>query len=156
MAFRIEVDTGDLERLATEAGKKSARAVLLELKGRYQASFNKRVWDWPRETARGGSFRRDGTRTKGKVVGSPRNIIDKGELRKSLRFTFIDAFTAEYRWTASYATAVHQGARLRNGTLLPARPWTGAVRGTTPRPGIDVYPMADRLARVWLQTLEAS
>lgn len=156
MAFRIEVDTGDLERLALRAGEAAARAVLLELKGQYQAAFNKVVWDWPGDTVRGRSFTRAGRRTAGKVVGSPRNIVDTGRLRNALLFRFIDGFTAEYRWTSQYATAVHQGARLRNGTLLPARPWTGAVRGTTPRAGIDVYPMADRLARVWLQTLQAS
>jgi hypothetical protein len=51
----------------------------------------------------------------------------------------------EARWSADYATAVHEGARLRNGTILPARPWTDAVRGTVQASGIKPYPLGDRL-----------
>lgn len=153
MGFTVEVDTGDLEQRAVLAGQTAARAVLTELKSRYDAALNAPVWEWPRDTQRGRSFRRNGQRTAGKTVGSPRNIVDTGRLRRALLFRFINAFVAEYRWTSQYAAAVHEGARLRNGTLLPARPWTGAVRGTQPRQGIPVYPLAERLARVWLASL---
>lgn len=156
MSFKVTVDTGDLEAQATAAGRIAARAVLTELKGRYDAAFNPAVWNWPRETQRGGSFRRDGTRTAGVTVSSPRNIIDSEQLRDSLEVRFINAFVAEYRWTAQGAAAVHQGARLRSGTLLPARPWTAAVRGTQPRQGIPVYPLAERFARRWLASLQGN
>ncbi|NEQ65118.1 MAG: hypothetical protein F6K21_06395 [Symploca sp. SIO2D2] len=32
--------------------------------------------------------------------------------------------TAQYSWSAPYAAQVHEGATLRSGRILPARPWT--------------------------------
>ena len=106
----------------------------VELIGRYQAAFNPPAWSWPRETRR-----RVG------VVGSPRNIVDLGTLRQSFAYSSPNPYTLEGRWSANYATAVHEGARLRNGTILPARPWTDAVNGTVQVPGIPAYPLGQRL-----------
>jgi hypothetical protein len=121
------------------------RNTFAELFGRYQASFNPSAWNWPRETKR-----RVG------VVGSPRNIVDIGTLRQSGTYTFPDAYSMEARWSAQYATAVHQGARLRNGTILPARPWTDAVRGTVQAPGIPVFPLGQRLQQRILRAVAGS
>jgi hypothetical protein len=121
------------------------RNTFAELFGRYQASFNPSAWNWPRETQR-----RVGT------VGSPRNIVDIGTLRQSGTYTFPDAYSMEARWSAQYATAVHQGARLRNGTILPARPWTDAVRGTVQAPGIPVFPLGQRLQQRILRAVAGS
>jgi hypothetical protein len=106
----------------------------VELIGRYQASFNPSAWNWPRETKR-----RVGS------VGSPRNIVDIGTLRQSFAYSSPNPYALEARWSADYATAVHEGARLRNGTILPARPWTDAVRGTRQVSGITPYPLGERL-----------
>jgi len=111
-----------------------ARDTLAELFGRYQEAFNPSAWAWPRETQR-----RVGR------VGSPRNIVDIGTLRQSGTYTFPDSYSMEARWSADYATAVHEGARLRNGTILPARPWTDAVRGTVQASGITPYPLGEKL-----------
>jgi hypothetical protein len=111
-----------------------ARKTLIELFGRYQASFNPPAWSWPRETRR-----RVG------VVGSPRNIVDTGSLRQSGTYSFIGPYTLEARWSAGYATAKHEGARLRNGTILPATPWTDAVNGTVQASGIPAYPLGQKL-----------
>ena len=105
-----------------------------ELINKYQTSFDKQAWQWPRETKR-----RVGS------VGSPRNIVDIGTLRQSGTYSFTDPYTMEARWSAQYATAVHEGARLRNGTILPARPWTDAVRGTVQVSGIPVFPLGRKL-----------
>ena len=110
------------------------KTTFAELFGEYQESFNPSAWNWPRETQR-----RVGR------VGSPRNIVDIGTLRQSGTYTFPGAFSMETRWSAQYATAVHEGARLRNGTILPARPWTDAVRGTVQAPGITPYPLGVKL-----------
>ena len=110
------------------------KTTLAELFGEYQESFNPPAWSWPRETQR-----RVGT------VGSPRNIVDIGTLRQSGTYTFPDAFSMEARWSAQYATAVHEGARRRNGTILPARPWTDAVRGTVQASGITPFPLGVKL-----------
>jgi hypothetical protein len=122
-----------------------ARNTLTELFGRYQASFNPSAWPWPRETQR-----RVGT------VGSPRNIVDLGSLRQSGHYSFSDPFTMEAVWSASYATAVHEGARLRNGTILPARPWTDAVRGTVQASGITPYPLGQKLQQRVLRVVAQS
>ena len=79
------------------------------------------------------------------VVGSPRNIVDLGNLRQSGTYSFPDAYSIEARWSADYATAVHEGARLRNGTILPARQWTDAVNGTVQVSGIPAYPLGEKL-----------
>ena len=113
---------------------KIAQDTFVELFAQYQASFNPSAWPWPRETRR-----RVGT------VGSPRNIVDIGTLRQSGTYGFPDPFTMEARWSANYATAVHEGARLRNGTILPARPWTDAVNGTVQASGIPPFPLGDKL-----------
>ena len=84
------------------------------------------------------------------MVGSPRNIVDLGTLRQSGTYSFPDAYSIEARWSADYATAVHEGARLRNGTILPARQWTDAVNGTVQVPGIPAYPLGEMQQRISL------
>jgi hypothetical protein len=36
--------------------------------------------------------------------------------------------TATYKWSTPYVVFVHEGVTLRNGTQLPARPWTDVAR----------------------------
>ena len=135
MSIRVETTVtgpgpGEMDRMLQQI----ARKTFIELFARYQASFNPPAWSWPRETRR-----RVG------VVGSPRNIVDLGTLRQSGTYSFPDAYSIEARWSADYATAVHEGARLRNGTILPARPWTDAVSGAVQAPGIPVYPLGQKM-----------
>ena len=125
--------TGTFEQRAEQAAQKAARIVLAELFGRFQASLAASVWQWPRVSRR----------TSG-TAGTIRNIIDTGNLRASGHFQYTGKFYALYSWSANYATAVHEGARLANGGLLPARPWTAAVTGTLPASGIKVFPLGER------------
>jgi hypothetical protein len=146
MSIRVETTVtgpgpGEMNQLLQEI----SRSTLVELFGRYQASFNPSAWSWPRETQR-----RVGT------VGSPRNIVDIGTLRQSGTYSFIDPYTMEARWSADYATAKHEGARLRNGTILPATPWTDAVRGTVQAPGITPFPLGERLQQRILRLVARS
>ena len=135
MSIRVETTvTGPGPGELDQKLRQITRAAFIELFGRYQASFNPPAWSWPRETRR-----RVG------VVGSPRNIVDLGALRQSGTYTFPDAYSIEARWSADYATAKHEGARLRNGTILPATPWTDAVRGTVQASGIPAYPLGQKL-----------
>lgn len=71
------------------------------------------IYDWPRPTKR----------KSGKTVTSPRDIIDTGALLESKAITR-SANAAEFSWDVNHAIAVHEGATLRSGTELPARPWT--------------------------------
>lgn len=140
MKVNVKV-TGTLEQRAERAAEQAARVVLAELFSRFQASLTAPVWQWPRPTVR----------SNGGIVGSPRNVIDTGNLRGSGYFQYTGKYHAIFSWSANYATAVHEGARLRSGALLPARPWTSAVLGTQPINGIKVYPLAERSKQVWLR-----
>jgi len=133
-----------LSRQAGEAAEAAARIVFPELNSAFQDAIGSPVWQWPRETVRGATYRSDGTRTPGKVVGSPRNIVDLGTLRASNYFN-ISGTMGTFRWAVGHATAVHYGANIypwgdKTRTVnLPARPWTDAVLGKILVPGIEPY-----------------
>jgi phage gpG-like protein len=140
----VKLATGFTSR-TTQAAEAAARSVFPELNSAFQAAINAPVWDWPRTTYRGGTYRRDGSRTKGKEVGSPRNIVDNGTLRASNSFT-VNGLTATFKWSVGYATAVHYGANIhpwgdkdRPKVNLPARPWTSAVLGVVKISDIEEY-----------------
>lgn len=155
MSIGVKVN-GSLRGRADEAAKKATEAVMRELFAAFQQSFTAQAWKWPRKTRR----------KRGKaVVGSPRNIIDMGAsgLRGSGSWQMTGPFTAEFKWSALYATAVHEGyiTRLRGdkqgpGLLVPARPWTSAVLGKVQVPGIKPFPLEQRLRDVWLARFKAS
>jgi hypothetical protein len=128
-----------------QAAQTAARVVFPELFSAFGDAIGSPVWSWPRVTIRQGSLRRDGTRTAGFAVGSPRNIVDRGLLRQSGSFQ-VTGSACTFRWAVGYATAVHYGARIhpwgdrdRPTVLLPARPWTDAVLGNLLIPGIEAY-----------------
>ena len=119
-----------------------------ELINKYQVSFNPPAWQWPRETKRYKGRKKDRSgkvRRTFVVVGSPRNLKDRGTLSQSFSYSSPNPFVLEATWSVDYATAVHEGARLRNGTILPARPWTDAVRGAVQVSGIPVFPLGRKL-----------
>ncbi|QLE47987.1 hypothetical protein FD724_07535 [Nostoc sp. C057] len=66
---------------------------------------------------------RETLRNNGDLVGSPRNILDEEELYNSLVIAR-SANAAEYTWESDHAAIIHDGATTKNGTELPARPWT--------------------------------
>ena len=128
------------------AAERAASIVFPELNAAFMAAIGAEVWKWPRQTVRSGSYRKDGTRTEGIIVGSPRNIVDLGTLRASGYYT-VSGTLGTFKWPVSYATAVHYGARIhpwgnKRAKLvdLPARPWTSAVLGAIKVPGIEPFP----------------
>lgn len=142
ISVRVKVDIAGKSQRASES---AARIVFPELFSAFQDAIGSPVWQWPRETIRGSTYRRDGTRTPGKVVGSPRNIVDLGTLRASGYIT-VNGSLGTFRWAVGYATAVHYGANIhpwgdksRPTVNLPARPWTDAVLGRILVAGIEPY-----------------
>ncbi|MEH2384898.1 MAG: hypothetical protein V7K14_03705 [Nostoc sp.] len=88
--------------------------VVVEVQGEaFQNALMDDIWEWPRETLRQNSD----------LVGSPRDIYDTGELYDSLVIAR-SANAAEYTWESDHAAIAHDGATTKNGTELPARPWT--------------------------------
>lgn len=84
---------------------------------RFTAEITAEKWDWPRDP-------------------SPRDIVDTGNLRRSLRITRgvnQQQLETYFDWTAPYAALVHDGAVFRatdaegNARTMPARPWTRPV-----------------------------
>ena len=142
---RVSVQVNlDVAGKSQRAAESAARIVFPELNSAFQDAIGSPVWQWPRETVRGATYRRDGTRTPGKVVKAPRNIVDLGTLRASNYFS-ISGTMGTFRWAVGYATAVHYGAEIypwgdKTRTVnLPARPWTDAVLGKILVAGIEPY-----------------
>lgn len=82
---------------------------------RFTSEITEEQWPWPRDP-------------------SPRDIVDTGNLRKSLRVnTEAGQLRTEFHWTAPYAPIVHDGAVFKrtdaegNPLTLTARPWTRPV-----------------------------
>jgi hypothetical protein len=70
-------------------------------------------WQWTNITKR----------KNGSIVGSPRDIVDTGELRDSLEIETITPTEVVYHYPVDHAIIVHQGATLNTGTRILARPW---------------------------------
>ncbi|MBW4677671.1 MAG: hypothetical protein KME52_27830 [Desmonostoc geniculatum HA4340-LM1] len=102
----------DLNKLNSAINK--AFDVVVEAQGEaFQNAIASDIWEWPRETLR----------NNGDLVDSPRDIYDTGKLYDSLVISRT-ANAAEYTWESDHAAIVHDGATTKNGTELPARPWT--------------------------------
>ena len=93
----------------------AAEKIVPELDTALTQAISDRTYAWPRRTVR----------SNGQTVGSPRDIIDTGELDSSQSLTRQGRTEWLWRWTADHALIVHEGATLRSGTVLPARRWTG-------------------------------
>jgi hypothetical protein len=71
------------------------------------------IWQWPRPTKR----------KNGRIVNSPRNIIDSADLLNSQKMTKNGRRGVIYSWSVRYALLVHFGYS-KAGTVVPGRPWT--------------------------------
>lgn len=149
MSIRVRVSSGNLKARADEAARRASQIVMGELFAAFQQSFTAKAWAWPRQTQR----------TVG-TAGSPRNIIDTGNLRQTGSFRMTGPYQATFKWSAQYATAVHEGAHIfpwgdkdAERVYLPPRPWTRAVLGQENASGIRTYDVGDRLKNVWLAQL---
>jgi hypothetical protein len=102
-------------------GKQLAIESFDEMTGEFAQEINFQAedtkWPWPWETVR----------QNGSVVGSPRDIVDTGELKNS---QFIEDVSDVYKvvgYTAEHAALVHEGYQIErnDGTMtdVPARPF---------------------------------
>lgn len=156
--------TGELRARLQRAHVDAARRVLSQLNSRMQDSLNQRAWSWPRDLPtrrlQGATVREklaSYLRGDGVTAGNPRNIVDIGSLRQSYMFEYM-GLSATYKWTANYASYVHDGANIypwgnrRRRVYLPPRPWTDAVLGNIRVAGIQPYNLQDEfIAAVLLE-----
>jgi len=121
----------------------AVRAVSLEINGRFQDAIGAKVWNWPGTTIR----------SNGQEVGSPRTIVDTGNLRNSNTYSVVGNRSV-HRWSAEYASAIHEGASLKNGGIITPRPWTDAVLGNVRVTGIPVYDYRKAMFDKWLNHIQ--
>lgn len=158
----IKVNT-NLSARAETAAQKAAEAVMRELFAAMQQSFTAKAWDWPynlpTRKLKGATLAekiRSYEAGEGVRAGNPRNLIDGGNLRQTGSYQMTGPYSAQFTWSALYATAVHEGATIRAWgnenarRTLPARPWTSAVLGRVNVPGIEPFPLNQRFKDVWL------
>lgn len=55
--------------------------------------------------------------------GKLRDVVDTGRLRAAQSLSFSAPNVAAHSSSTEYSLAVHEGARFRNGTAFPARPF---------------------------------
>lgn len=131
--FKIEVELPKgAEKEFERAAEQALKQVGAELDGRFTDAISSAVWPWPFPASNG--------------KGSPRSIVDTGALKQSGVYN-LSGLKAEWKWTISYAAAVHEGARLWNGANIPARPWTNAVLEGGTSASVPVYDFTTELSK---------
>lgn len=163
--FSLEVTIPPNYTAALEAASaKALKVVAAELDGRFTAAISENVWVWPRPSKRGtqaGTLRETAKKWRNADfnTGSPRSIVDSGELKASGDFSLSNV-KAEWSWTTDYATFVHDGAwiypwqnRKAAKVLLPARPWTEAVLFGHPHYSGEPYDLDKRLREEFLKAI---
>jgi hypothetical protein len=169
VSITATVIVGDLQARAEAAARRATEIVLGELEAAFQQSFTAKAWQWPRDLPtrklNGATLREklaSYRRGEGVRAGNPRNLIDFGNLRQSGSFRMSGPYEGTYRWSANYASFVHEGGWIyawgnkRRRVYIPPRPWTRAVLGQEIVNGIRPFPLGKRLKDVWLVHLKAS
>jgi len=172
VSIKVTVKVGDLQARAEQAAEQAMKRVAGELFAAFQQSFTAKAWDWPRDLPTRKLGTKGGANLKERIAsyndgdgvraGSPRNLIDFGNLRQSGSWEMTGPTTARFTWSAAYATAVHEGAWIwawgrrppyigARSVHLPPRPWTRAVLGQEQVSAIKPFPLDERLKDVWLK-----
>lgn len=105
--FEVKFNTIELLAGASEAFHQANEMMV----GDVSREVVSNKWAWPRKTIR----------ERGDPAGSPRNIIDTTAFQQSQGNKRVSDTEHEHRFDTDYALAVVLGAKLSNGTVLPAR-----------------------------------
>ena len=139
--IEVELPKGAAQQLR-KAAEQALKQTAAELDGRFTDAISGQYWTWDNryggQSKRGLSGSTVGERAKQWKSASfntarQRSIVDSGELKQSGTFN-VSGLKASWKWTADYAAAVHDGARIQpwgnrsaGAVTLPGRPWTDAV-----------------------------
>lgn len=124
MSFKLKLNAAALKKLDSAISKAFEETV--EAYGdECRTAIESPIWKWDGYTLR----------KNGDFVGSPRDIVDTGELRDSQQEPEFEGDTATIEWTAEHAGNVHEGID-SNGNPMPARPWTEEAARNTDFEGI--------------------
>ncbi len=80
----------------------------------FRVAIEKKQYGYPRATRR----------QNGTLAGSPRDIVDLGNLRDSQSYIPLNDFSWQFTWYVDYAALNHEGGITERGRFHPARPWT--------------------------------
>ena len=168
MSIKVRVDSAGLYRRAEQAAERATEIVMGELRGAFQQSFTAKTWDWPRDLP---TRKLEGATLAEKIAnynagkgiraGSPRNLIDEGNLRRNSSWEMTGKYQAKFTWSSDYANLMHEGGWIypwgnKNArSIIPARPWTRAVLGTENVSAIKPFPFQKRLKDVWMAKFKA-
>lgn len=98
-------------------------------------------WEWDKTT-----IRKVGRGKTGKYAGSPRDIVDTGELQDSQYVEEVNPTEVIYHWDSDHALIVHQGATLANGGIIEGRPFVDTAQ--------EEYPLLENFARILKNELD--
>lgn len=114
--MNIKIDQAKLN----QAISKAFRQTVQDYAAQCQEELRTPKWDWPGETER----------QNGETVGSPRDIVDEGELADSQQepqFTESDSeIVGTIEWTSDHAAVVFTGL-VDAQDVYPGREWTLAA-----------------------------
>lgn len=102
-----------IERICIDA----LESVVDELAAKFRELIESPVFEWPGTTVR----------RSGEVVGSPRNIVDLGNLRDSQDTRRLNPAAFQFVWDVQYAAYVFYGYTLLTGASRPGRDWINPV-----------------------------
>lgn len=121
-----------MKRAVTRGSQKGTYYVSASLKEALGAAVSSSTWQWNGKTT---------TRSNGSTASSPRDIVDTGRLKNSLKIK--ESFNQSgskigIAYSAPYAALVHYGGvvlpygnKRANTVIIPARPWISAtLQGT--------------------------
>lgn len=125
-SVNVKFNTKQLIQKSERAFVKANKTLEAEIIG----SIASPIWDWNGTT----------TRRNKDVVTSPRDIIDEGGLLDGYQEPRMQGKNVcIHEFTAPYTQAIHDGAQLRNGGVVQARPFTEIPVRDFPRMFIDAY-----------------
>lgn len=164
MSVTVKLNSSNFKAKSEQAAQRAVQLCMGELSAAFQQSFTAKAWHWPRNIPtrklRGATLAErfaSYQRGEGIAPGNPRNIIDTANLRQTHSWMMNGPYEAIFKWSARYATAVHEGAHIypwgnKKAKLvyLPPRPWCRATLGLENVDGVVVYKLNERLKNVWM------
>ena len=108
---KLRIDKAKLDKAIT----RSFDSVVAKVSDAMDEAIASDVWDYPRQTKR----------RNGELAGSPRSIVDTGELLDSKVISRSSVGNAvEFSWEAPHSLYAHEGYTTKSGLDVPKRDWT--------------------------------
>ena len=111
---KFGIQPNQLPELFNKALQQGLEEVIPELDTQFTKEIQSVKWGWPNITKR----------KNGREANYVRDIVDTGDLMRSQVNNRNNKYSVTWSWLTKYSAVVHNGAKLKNGGVLPDRPWT--------------------------------